>query len=369
MGKKKLAIIGANESISILIEKAKILGYETLVFAWQCGDPGEAIADIFYPISISEKERILEICKQQKVCGVCSITSDFAAPIVSYISRNMGLPSNPEITDYVARNKGAMRNAFKEYGGIYSPNFVVVDEEYDIECIKASFRLPVIVKPTDRWSSKGITRVDSYDKLPVAIEYAISESLEKKAIIEDFMSGPEYSAECIVSDGKIYILAFTEKITTGFPHYIEKGHIQPATLPEEKREYIKRCIKRAMRALKITNSAAHVEFRILENGKIGFMEIGARMGGDCIGTYLTPISTGFDYTKMVIDVACGNKLVFTKNKKEEKVTIKFIIDESDYEEYKSIDSKRIVKKSNFDLDFCNRVVDSSTRHGYYIYIG
>ena len=49
---KKLAIVGANEAITILINKAKKLGYETHVFAWQCGDPGEAAADFFYPISI-----------------------------------------------------------------------------------------------------------------------------------------------------------------------------------------------------------------------------------------------------------------------------------------------------------------------------
>ena len=56
---KRIAIIGANESITILINKAKELGYETHVFAWKCGDPGEEVADFFYPISIDEKEKIL----------------------------------------------------------------------------------------------------------------------------------------------------------------------------------------------------------------------------------------------------------------------------------------------------------------------
>ena len=39
--KQQIAIIGANESIDILIRKAKEKGYETHVFARKCGDPGE----------------------------------------------------------------------------------------------------------------------------------------------------------------------------------------------------------------------------------------------------------------------------------------------------------------------------------------
>ena len=54
--KKRIAIIGANAAISMLIEKAKGLGFETHVFAWKCGDPGETLADHFYPISIDQKQ-------------------------------------------------------------------------------------------------------------------------------------------------------------------------------------------------------------------------------------------------------------------------------------------------------------------------
>ena len=49
---KKIAIIGASELQNPLIEKAKEMGYETHVFAWECGDIGEKTADYFYPISI-----------------------------------------------------------------------------------------------------------------------------------------------------------------------------------------------------------------------------------------------------------------------------------------------------------------------------
>lgn len=366
--KNKLAIIGANEAITVLIEKAKSLGYETHVFAWKNGDPGEIIADYFYPISIEQKDLILDKCREIGICGVCSITSDFAAPVVAYIARNLGLPGNPERTDIVARNKYQMRKAFQEYGGIYCPKFAEVSEIFNPSLFH-NFCFPVIVKPTDRWSSKGITRVDDITKLHEAVRYAVSESFEKKAIVEEFMEGPEYSAECIVYNGEPFILAYTQKETTGYPHYIETGHFQPAIIPSELQERIDTTVKKAIRALSITNSAAHAEFRILGDGNIGFMEIGARMGGDCIGTALTPISTGMDYVRMVIDVSCGNEPVFNRVSKPEPVAIKYIVNKKDIIEFEKVQCENpnsIVFASNFDTDFDKEVVDSSTRHGYYI---
>ncbi len=367
---KKIAIIGANEAISILINKAKEMGYETHVFAWQCGDPGEKVADYFYPISIDKKEEILTKCREIGICGICSITSDFASPTVSYVARKLGLPANPERTDLVARNKYEMRKAFKEFGGIYTPQFVEADENFDIDAVKG-FHFPVIVKPTDRWSSKGISRVESIEDLDSAIKIALKESFNHKAIIEEYIDGPEYSAECIIYEGEAHILTFTKKETTGNPHYIETGHRQPSDIPIEKQEMIKKTVKHALRALDLTNGAAHAEFRIMNDGNVGFMEIGARMGGDCIGTDLTPISTGMDYVKMVIDIACGNKPDFSVVRTPKPVRIKYIISENDYKEYEMIKreaSKTIIKAGDFSFDYNNEVVDSSTRHGYYILI-
>lgn len=364
--KKKLAIIGANDSITMLINKAKKLGYETHVFAWQCGDPGEFAADYFYPISVSEKEEILEKCREIGICGICSITSDFAAPTVAYIARKMGLPGNPERTDIVARNKYEMRKAFQEYGGIYCPLFIETDGNQQALDL-SEFHFPIIVKPTDRWSSKGVTRVNSIDEIAPAIKNACKESLNGKAIVEEFMDGSEYSAECIVFHQNVTILAFTQKVTTGYPHYIEKGHKQPSNLTEEQKENAKEVINRAVKALDITDSAAHVEFRVLDNGEIGIIEVGARMGGDCIGTDLTPISTGMDYIKMVIDVACGYAPDFSVVTEPKYVQINFIISKEDIKHYATINPDSVIRKSHFNIDFNVQVTDSSNRHGYYIF--
>ena len=61
---KKLAILGASYLQVPLIVKAKELGIETHVFAWEDGAVGKELADYFYPISILNTNEIYNICKK-----------------------------------------------------------------------------------------------------------------------------------------------------------------------------------------------------------------------------------------------------------------------------------------------------------------
>ena len=70
---KKIVIIGANDFQNQLILKAKEMGFETHVFAWQDGSIGERTADHFYPVSIVEIDKILEKCREIKPDAVATI--------------------------------------------------------------------------------------------------------------------------------------------------------------------------------------------------------------------------------------------------------------------------------------------------------
>ena len=114
--KENLIIIGANEFQNPLILSAKAMGYATHVFAWQSGDLGERSADYFYPISIVETDRILNICRMLSPVGVVSIGSDLAAITVNYIAEKLGLTGNGMVSALAATNKHLMRLAFEKAG-------------------------------------------------------------------------------------------------------------------------------------------------------------------------------------------------------------------------------------------------------------
>lgn len=364
---KKIVIIGANEFQNPLILKAKEMGFETHVFAWKDGSVGEQTADFFYPISIVERDRILEECEKIQPDAVASIGSDLAMLTVNEVAGKLKLPCNSMECTEISTNKYAMRKAFTA-AGIAVPGFQRVDGETKAEEVMG-LKLPVIVKPTDRSGSRGITKLTDWNGFPKALKFAVENSFEKKAIVEEYLTGEEYSCECISYRGTHYFLALTRKYTTGEPHFIETAHAEPSGLSEEQTEKVKAAVFRALDALKVENGASHTEFRIDEKDTIKIIEVGARMGGDCIGSDLVFLSTGYDYVRMVIDVACGKKPEMKRAGKEGAAYIQFIFSDKDLELLERLKSEmpgHIHFVSEMKPVESGRVTDSSTRFGYYI---
>ena len=360
---KKIVIIGANDFQKPLIQKANEMGYETHVFAWREGATGAEDADFFYEISIIEKDAILEKCREIHPDAVATIGSDLANITVQYLAEKLGLPGNSRECIRQSTNKYAMRSRFRE-AGIPVPYFACVEEGQEI----FPEHFPVIVKPTDRSGSRAITKVSDQAELPGAIEAAISQSFEKKAIVEEYISGSEYSVETISFRGKHTCLAITKKFTTGSPHYIEVGHLQPAPLSEELRQNIENVVFRALDALEVEYGAGHSELRISENGEIRIIEIGSRMGGDCIGSDLVPLSTGQDFVRMVVDTAAGNPPVF-KEKESHISAIRFLMNENDQrllEELKHSHPENIRKTVIEGNVKTASITDSGSRPGFFI---
>lgn len=364
---KKIVIIGANDFQNPLILKAKENGYETHVFAWKDGSIGEKTADFFYPISIIEKEQILEKCKEINPNAVISIGSDLAIITVNYLAKELGLIGNSKECTIKSTNKYAMRKAFKD-AGIKVPLFEEIAENESIEKLD-KFNFPVIVKPTDRSGSRAITKVQNKENLNLAIQNAILNSFEKKAIVEEYIDGQEYSVECISYQCEHNLLAITKKYTTGAPNFIETAHIEPSGLNYKEQEKVKQVVFKALDALGIENGASHSEFKIDSKGDIRIIEIGARMGGDCIGSDLVQISTGYDFVQMVLDVSLGNKPNFTQKNKPKTAIIKFIFGDKELKELEIIKKEHpdwIWYVSHIEDVGSHEIVDSSTRYGFYI---
>lgn len=299
---KKLAIIGASYLQEPIVKKAKQMGIYTICFAWADGATCAEICDKFYDISIIEKEQILEICKKEQIDGITTIASDTATLTVNYVASRMGLISNPDEYSEICTNKFKMRQCFMD-ADVPSPKFTLVDDEgkYSIK----GFRFPLIVKPTDRSGSRGVEKVLDPVQLESAIKRARKDSFEGKAIIEEFVTGREISVEGISFEGNHTILQITDKVTTGAPFFVELGHHQPSSLSDEIKDKVKQIVLNALDALHIQYGASHSELKIDEDGNIRVIEIGARMGGDFIGSNLVQLSTGYDFVKGVIDVALG----------------------------------------------------------------
>lgn len=361
---KKIAIIGANEFQKKLVLKAKEMGIETHVFAWEEGAVAREVSDYFYPISITDKKKIFDVLRLNEVNGVCSIASDLAMPTVNYLAGELRLVGNSYECTILTTNKFEMRKKLKEKC-LPVPEFQLIKEEQDIDYEKIKF--PVIVKPIDRSGSRGIHKVINLHELKIAIKNAKEVSFTEDILVEEFIDGKEYSVEAISCNGVHRILQVTEKFTSDAPNFIETAHLSPARIESNFRKQIFEIVERSLEALKVKNGASHSEIKVSQEGEIKIIEIAARMGGDFIGSDMVEISTGFDFVNNVIRIAMGETLDFNEQLSNKHAIVKFFFDDDDIKKFYILKNEYpILVKDYFINPQMKSVTDSSTRNGYCI---
>ena len=362
---RKIAIIGASYLQEPIVRKANEMGLYTICFAWREGATCADICDKFYPISITEKKEILRVCKDEKIDAICTIASDTAVIAVNYVAANMGLIGNDDSYSVACTNKYAMRQCFVK-NSVPSPKYVLASANKPIDLIE--FKFPVIVKPTDRSGSRGVEKVISTDLLEAAVARAIEASFSREAIIEEYVDGQEISVESISYKGQHYILQITDKVTTGAPYFVELAHHQPSSLPNEIQQRVRSIVINALNALHIEYGASHSELKITPSREIKVIEVGARMGGDFIGSNLVQLSTGYDFLKGVIDVAMGS-FEEPRITKHNYSGVYFLCKETEWLKEVILNAKRYptIVEARITDDSLHAVQCSGDRSGYAIY--
>lgn len=301
---KRLFIIGASVLQLPAIKRAKELGYTVAVADYDPHAVAIPYADTYYNVSTIDEQGICEAARAFGADGIMTLATDMPMRSVAYTCQQLGPTGISYDTAVKATDKGEMIRAFAD-ADIEHPWFHILTDNADWTTIRDSVTYPCITKPVDSSGSRGIMLVHNEEELHQAIAYSADNGRGGGVIVEEYMQGPEVSVEIIVYRGTPHVLQITDKLTTGAPHFVEMGHTQPSRLPYETQEKIKDLACRAVAAVGIENGPAHVEIMVTETGP-KMIELGARMGGDCITTHLVPLSTGVDMIKATMDI-CLNQ--------------------------------------------------------------
>jgi D-alanine-D-alanine ligase len=79
---------------------------------------------------------------------------------------------------------------------------------YALEDLKQDLKLPYFVKPNNGGSSIGMSKVNLADDLEAAVERAFHE--DSQVLIEEFISGREFTVGVVKLDGQVTVLPVTE---------------------------------------------------------------------------------------------------------------------------------------------------------------
>ena len=304
--KKSILIFGGGINQIELIREARKLGVNSIVIDPSDCAAGKDEADIFYQVEGSDYKSTKQIALKHNVKGIVTGQMEKPLPIMAKLAQELGFIFNTPKVIERSLNKTLMKAAFIE-NGIQCAKGVSFSENEEITQVKLkNLNFPMIVKPTDSFSSRGVQKVENFNEILKIEEHSRSYSSNAELLIEEFLEGREFSVECITFKGITTIVQITEKFITPPPNRVETAHLQPARISDIEKSLIEKLVIKAINAIEINNSASHAEVMLTSNGPF-IIEIGARLGGDFISSYLTKASTGISMDRVAIQVALGVK--------------------------------------------------------------
>lgn len=303
---KKLLILGGGFLQCFVIRKAKELGYFVYCLDADPTAMGFQIADEYAVINIIDQERCLAFAKQHNVNGVLTAATDFGVLTMSYIAQEMNLPGINYAAAKMIKNKANVRRCLFEAKADDTGNSYEIDSMEEIAEVLPKIKFPIMMKPVDGSGSRGASKVERAEDFAKAAEFAMSGSITKRAVAEPFINGREYGVESFVDNGEIHVLAVMQKDMTLPPYYAELGHAIPSGLGDDLEAKVKSCVRKALLALDVNHGSVNMDLLITKDGDVHIVDIGARMGGNLIGSHIIPTGTGIDYMGNMIRAAVGD---------------------------------------------------------------
>nr|WP_281278432.1 ATP-grasp domain-containing protein [Tessaracoccus massiliensis] len=222
---------------------------------------------------------------------------------VAAVCEALGLPGPSRASAYAATDKGLMAEAFNRFS-VPAPRAAVCSSEEELRRAIDAWPVPFILKPVDSSGSRGVKLLHDLSGLREAFDYSMASSRDGRVIAQEYLQGQEVSVEGFVIHGRVHVVAVTDKITTGPPHFVEMGHTQPSAVGVHMLEKIQRLVVLSVQALGLDHCAVHAEMMVTSDGP-RMIEIGARLGGDFITSHLVSLSTGVDMVEALVEISLG----------------------------------------------------------------
>ena len=302
---KKILIVGASVLQLPAIIKAKEMGFHVGVIDYNCNAVGVSYADEYFNVSTIDIDAVVQTAKDFQQDGIMTLATDMPMRSIAAACQALNLPGISPDVALKSTDKGEMIKAFEAHG-VAHPWYYILSDLPNQQDVLNKITYPCISKPTDNSGSRGVMLIHNQEELLEAVQYSSQNGRSGAVIIEEYMQGPEVSVEIMVLKGTAHVLQVTDKLTTGAPHFVEMGHSQPSQLKADDLDKIRQLACSAVMAVGIQEGPAHVEIILTETGP-KMVELGARMGGDCITTHLVPLSSGVDMIEATIRVACGEE--------------------------------------------------------------
>ena len=306
MSEAALVVLGAGLSQRPLIRRAKERGLLTCVVDGRTDRPAAADADVFVHQDFSDVPATIAALEAAGIeaIGVCSMGSEQAVVPGARLAEALGLPGLPVAAALAATDKVMQRGLYRDHG-VPSAGFAPARTLDEALAAYDELGPRVIIKPTDGAAQRGVSDVQSRDEVATAVEHAIRESRTGELIVEEHLSGREYTVNAFVLGGVFHPVTVTLRDLAPEPAVgICVAHRYPCGRSDEDIATIIDVVRRAALAIGIDAAPVYAQVRFGDNGP-RMIECGARLGGGS-DAQLAQLVVGVDLMETVLDAALGS---------------------------------------------------------------
>ena len=228
-----------------------------------------------------EPKHVARVLDGIELDAVLSITELHMAT-AARVREVLGLRGTPAAAESAVMDKWATRELLRR-GGLTGVDYRLTSLAR-LDATLAELPRPVVVKPRAFTGSHAVRLLSDGSDGRAGLETAFAAShdpLADDVLVETFLAGDEISAEALVVDGRLHLLALTDKFTTAPPTFFEVGHVMPS-----RHSYFSPRVAEYLQAicdeLRVVTSAIHAELKLGEGDALDVVELHLRFGGGSI---------------------------------------------------------------------------------------
>lgn len=303
---RTLVLAGGFDQIAF-IKELQNRGCEIVLADYLENPPAKKYVKKHFCISTLDEDAIYHLALKERVDLIATACTDQALLTAAKVSEKLNLPFY--LKSSVAQNitnKVFMKKIFEKYGIPMAKGFVLEDGGFNVEEIKNKLEFPIIVKPCDANSSKGVMKVNSDKELIKAVNNAFLISRNKKIIVEKFMEGQEISIDAWKDDegAKILLVSETKKMRNNEGTFTIYQSRYPVMLSNVVKKKIQNIAEKICEAFQINHAPLLIQ-AVVYNDDVKVIECSARIGGGSKYKFIEHI-TNIDIMGLFVDRILGN---------------------------------------------------------------
>lgn len=202
---KRLLLLGGVQPMCQVVNEAHKLGVEVCVTDYLENSPAKKIADKSFMVSTTDIDKVVELCRKEKINGVFTGYTDSMLPYCKKICEKLDFPfwgNEENIENCIDKKK--FKISCEKVGVPVVPWTIANDQNYK-DMINV-IQLPVVIKPVDNSGSRGVYKCYTPNEFISLCEKALEFSKCREIMIEKMMDADnEFSAYYMLYDGKAYL--------------------------------------------------------------------------------------------------------------------------------------------------------------------